>query len=87
MVPWLTDWPGAPTPRLRDILAVNLRGARAEAGLTKLHLVNLSSVAMKHISNIESANANVTIELLEALPRPLDRTPAELLTPRPPRRG
>jgi len=42
---------------------------------------------MKHISNVEGANANVTFELLEALARPLDRTPAELLTPRPPRRG
>ena len=70
---------------LRDTLAANIRGARAEAGLTQDEVAHRAGCARKLVSNIEAGTANATLDTLLALAKALNRTPAELLTPRAPR--
>jgi transcriptional regulator with XRE-family HTH domain len=63
------------------VFSVNLLKAREAAGLTQRELSDLSGVSQKHISQIELAGSNVTLDTLAELARHLKTTPAKLLTP------
>lgn len=70
------------TAELRKVLSFNLRMARMALRMTQRDLSNASGISQKHISAIEMATANVSIDVIAALTHALhDVTPADLLTP------
>lgn len=75
--------PPGPVPAgdLVKVLAMNVKLARVELGLSQDELAAVSGIGRKQISAIENG-ANTTIETIERLARHLKRTPAELLTKR-----
>ena len=75
--------PPGPVPagKLVKVLAMNVKLARVELGLSQDELAVASGIGRKQISAIENG-ANTTIETIERLARHLNRTPAELLTKR-----
>jgi transcriptional regulator with XRE-family HTH domain len=67
------------------VFGENLRLSRIELGrMSQATLSELSGVGVKSISGIENGS-NVTLAVVERLARHVERTPAELLTPRSPR--
>lgn len=73
--------PPLPVAReLRDALATNLRTARLEQQLTQQQLADLSGVSRDYIGRIEKAkDANVSLDVLYALSRHVNRSPIQLL--------
>lgn len=79
----------APTPfqpgELTKTFGDNLRLARLELRMSQRELSNLSKVSQRHISVIEQGG-NATLSTIEELAKHVNRSPFELLTPRPPRK-
>lgn len=71
-------------PPLAEVLATNLRVARAERRLSQRDLAKIADISANRISLIEQG-ADCLLSTVETLARCLDYTPAELLTPRTPR--
>jgi transcriptional regulator with XRE-family HTH domain len=70
---------------LRRVFSRNLVAARRTLGMTQRDLAAAAGVSQKHISFIEAdAGVNVTLDTLAALAKHVNKTPAELLRPRPP---
>lgn len=66
---------------LRDVLAVNLRRLRQEAGLSQSALGDRSGLHRTYISDIERSARNVSLASIEVLAKALGVSVAELLTP------
>jgi len=71
---------------LQKLFGKNVRRYRKEAGLTQTELAEAAGMSQRHISEIEKSGSNVTIDTIVVLSRPLNRTPAEMLTSPEPRR-
>jgi len=69
--------------RLLKALAVNVRHAREELGMTQRELAAAVETSQRRIVMIENAIANPTILTLARLSKCLNRTVVELLTPPP----
>jgi DNA-binding XRE family transcriptional regulator len=69
-----------PAIELRAALAENLRRYRQAADLTQKQLGALANVSRDYISQIESGDANVSIDVLNVLAIHLQTTPIALLT-------
>src|SRR3569833_2916790 len=72
----------------RRALALNLKAARLETGLSQQELADLSGVSRKYIGEIESVpdGANVSIDVLAVIAQHVGRLPLDLLNPIPPKR-
>jgi transcriptional regulator with XRE-family HTH domain len=72
----------------RRALALNLRAARLEVGLSQQELADLSGVSRKYVGEIESApyGANVSIDVLAVIAQHVRRSPVDLLDPTPRKR-
>jgi transcriptional regulator with XRE-family HTH domain len=68
------------SPDLRHTLARNLRAARRAIGLTQTQLGELANVHREYIGRIERGSASVSIDVLAALARHVQKTPIELLS-------
>jgi len=82
-----TGQPSLPPPLAAELhanLAVNLRVARQEAGLSQLALADLANVSRDYIIRIEmNKKANVSIDILARIAVHVGRTPLDLLKPPP----
>ena len=67
-----------PPEHLRQ-LAINLRTAREDSGLSQVRLAQRSGVDLGHINKLENAHRDTTTHTLLRLARALGRTPADLL--------
>jgi transcriptional regulator with XRE-family HTH domain len=63
----------------------NVKAARAEAAISQRALAALTGISQHHISEIERGAVNVSISTIAEMSLHLGKTPAELLTPPPPR--
>jgi transcriptional regulator with XRE-family HTH domain len=72
----------------RRALALNLKAARLETGLSQQELADLSGVSRKYVGEIESApdGANVSIDVLAVIAQHVGRSPLDLLNPNPPKK-
>jgi DNA-binding XRE family transcriptional regulator len=75
-----------PAAELREVFSYNLRMARLSVRMTQRDLADASGISQKHISEIEREGSNLGLDLIALLARGIGVTPAELLTPKPPRR-
>ncbi len=67
---------------LRNALAINLRSARLEAGLTQKQLAELANVSRDYIGRIENRlDANVSIGIIATLAAHVGKNPLDLLSP------
>lgn len=71
---------GAVSETIR-ILAENCRQRRSALGLSQAELAERSGIAVSHISNIENARANPTVEVLDQLAAQFGCKTAALLMP------
>jgi DNA-binding XRE family transcriptional regulator len=62
-----------------DRLAVRLRARRAQLGLTLLTVATEAGLSVPYIANLEKARGNPTLDVIVALARALDVSPAELI--------
>nr|WP_133649368.1 helix-turn-helix transcriptional regulator [Paraburkholderia flava] len=65
----------------RQLLAANLRSARAHKGLSQEQLGDLSGLHRTYIGGLERAERNVTIDIVARLARALGYEVHELLSP------
>lgn len=65
---------------LRRALAENLKSRRLAAGLTQRQLAALINMSREYIVMIEKAEANISIDMLNAIAVQLNTTPIALLT-------
>jgi transcriptional regulator with XRE-family HTH domain len=71
---------------LRQIIATNLRVARAARGLSQESLAHDAGIARRYLSRIETADTWVGLEIVAKLAAVLDVEPYELLMPPPGRK-
>lgn len=64
---------------LRDVLAVNLRKARRNAGLSQEELADKAEIDRTYVSALERSKYAATVDMIERLAGPLGVEPAELL--------
>ena len=65
---------------LADRLARNIRARRTDLGLTQEELAERCGLHRTYLGNVERAERNVSLAILEALATGLDCEPPELLT-------
>ncbi|MGW3967480.1 helix-turn-helix domain-containing protein [Amycolatopsis sp. NPDC005003] len=70
-------------PSIRDMLAVNLRAARAARGLSLSELSRRSGIGKATLSQLEGGTGNPTIETVFSLSRVLEVAISDLLDHRP----
>ncbi|MFI5586074.1 helix-turn-helix domain-containing protein [Amycolatopsis sp. NPDC051758] len=70
-------------PSIRDMLAVNLRAARATRGLSLSELSRRSGIGKATLSQLEAGTGNPTIETVFSLSRALEVAISDLLDHRP----
>jgi len=70
-------------PSIRDMLAVNLRAARAARGLSLSELSRRSGIGKATLSQLEGGTGNPTIETVFSLSRALEVAISDLLDHRP----
>lgn len=70
-------------PSIRDMLAVNLRAARAARGLSLSELSRRSGIGKATLSQLEAGTGNPTIETVFSLSRALEVAISDLLDHRP----
>lgn len=70
-----------PAVELRTTLAKNFRRDRLAADLTQKQLGSLANVSRDYVGQIESGEANVSIDLLNVLAAHLKTSVVALLTP------
>jgi transcriptional regulator with XRE-family HTH domain len=63
----------------RQVLARNVRRLRAVRGMTQEQLADRTELRQAHISEIESASANLTLDRLQSLAIALGVRPMDLL--------
>ncbi len=73
----------ATEPSIRDMLAVNLRAARAARGLSLSELSRRSGIGKATLSQLEAGSGNPTIETVFSLSRALEVAISDLLDHRP----
>ena len=66
-------------PTLREILALNLRKARAARGWSQEGLAEHAGLHRTYVGSIERCRRNVSIDNIEVLAKALDMTAPELL--------
>lgn len=71
-----------PSTRIRELLATNVRGYRAQLGLSQEELAAVADLHRTYVGAVERAERNVTLSTLEALATALDVTVSKLLTPK-----
>ena len=67
----------------RADFAARLQWWRKRRGLTQLELAGRADISQRHLSQIMNYATGVTIDVIEALARAPNTSPAALLTPRP----
>lgn len=71
------------TESVRDMLAVNLRRARVERGLSLSEVSRRSAIGKSTLSQLEAGSGNPTIETVFSLSRALELPISQLLDPGP----
>jgi DNA-binding Xre family transcriptional regulator len=66
---------------LIQLVSDNLRLLRTARRMTQRDLAAAAGISQKHVSEIELAGSNLTLDVLARLCRCLEITPAEMLTP------
>lgn len=72
--------PGGAKDSLQTILAANVRRLRVAAGMTQESLAARVGISGVYLSRIETANANCSLQILEALAAALMTSAAKLIT-------
>lgn len=70
-----------PAIALRSNLATNVRRARLAAGLKQRELGDVANLSRDYVVKIESARANVSIDILNHIASCLKVSPIDLLLP------
>ncbi|MEO5343562.1 MAG: helix-turn-helix domain-containing protein [Gammaproteobacteria bacterium SHHR-1] len=65
---------------VRDTIANNIRLLRAERKISQTQLALQAGLSQAYIGKIEKGRGNVTVNVLDALSRALNVTPARLVT-------
>ena len=66
--------------KLREVLALNIRVARARKQLTQETLAELAGISVKHVTKIENAQVTTSIYFVYRIAKALDVTIDELIT-------
>ncbi|MAB11804.1 helix-turn-helix transcriptional regulator [Hyphomonas sp.] len=66
--------------RVRDVLALNLKGLRQIQNLSQEDLADLAGIDRTYVSSLERSQYSATIDVLERLALALGVKPADLLT-------
>ncbi|WP_321489065.1 helix-turn-helix transcriptional regulator [uncultured Hyphomonas sp.] len=66
--------------RVRDVLALNLKGLRQIQSLSQEDLADLAGIDRTYVSSLERSQYSATIDVLERLALALGVKPADLLT-------
>jgi transcriptional regulator with XRE-family HTH domain len=66
--------------RVRDVLALNLKGLRQIQNLSQEDLAELAGIDRTYVSSLERSQYSATIDVLERLALALGVKPADLLT-------
>jgi len=66
-------------PKLREILAANIRQARANAGFSQEELADRAGLHRTYVGSVERAERNISIDNIERLAAALRMQAAELL--------
>jgi transcriptional regulator with XRE-family HTH domain len=65
--------------RVRQILAANMRRARAELGISQEQLAELAELHRTYVSTVERCQRNIGIDGVERIARALNMSVADLL--------
>ena len=66
--------------KFRDIIAENIRVARARKNITQETLAELAGISTKHVTKIENAGVTTNIYFIHKIAKALDVTIDELVT-------
>ena len=66
--------------RVREVLALNLKGLRQIQNLSQEDLADLAGIDRTYVSSLERSQYSATIDVLERLALALGVKPADLLT-------
>ncbi|WP_083180704.1 helix-turn-helix domain-containing protein [Hyphomonas sp. ND6WE1B] len=66
--------------RVREVLALNLKGLRQTQDLSQEDLADLAGIDRTYVSSLERSQYSATIDVLERLALALGVKPADLLT-------
>ena len=67
-------------PKLREIVALNIRIERRRKQLTQETLAEMAGISVKHVTKIENAQVTTSIYFIYRIAKALDVTIDELVT-------
>lgn len=67
-------------PKLREIVALNIRIERRRKQLTQEALAEMAGISVKHVTKIENAQVTTSIYFIYRIAKALDVTIDELVT-------